>query len=55
MNLPVIFAIIEFSHLSTFTKYFHFCIFTSSRVIFCMTFSFFGTKNIITFFAKENT
>ena len=41
--LLFIFAIIEFSHLSTFIKYFRFY---KTRVIFCMIFSFSETKNI---------
>ena len=36
----MIFAIIEFSYLSTFIKYFHFY---KTRFIFCMIFSFFET------------
>ena len=46
----IIFVIIEFSHLSTFMKYFHFC---KTRVIFCM--SFFKRKTLITFNAEGNT
>ena len=38
-----IFAIFEFSHLSTFIKYFYFY---KTCVIFCINFSFFETRNI---------
>ena len=45
------FAIIEFSHLSTFIKYFRFC---KTHVIFCMIFPFLKRKILISFNAEEN-